>query len=100
MQYTQIDNLTYALSVYYTEVTRENRDQQYFEGPEEDFKNNLPFDPEDPAEVKDFLNGIESMRLDIRSLITYVSAGPNKTLDSCLNWTVTIDYSFQSYANV
>ena len=60
----------------------------------------LPFDPEDPAEVKEFLNGIESMKLDIRSLITYVSEGPNKTLDSCLNWTITIDYSFQSYANI
>lgn len=34
------------------------------------------------------------MRLDIRDLITYVSAGPNQTLDSCLNWTITIDYSF------
>ena len=40
------------------------------------------------------------MELDIRSLVTYVSAGPNKTLDSCLNWTITIEYSFQSYANI
>jgi len=61
---------------------------------------NLPFDPKDSAEVKEFLNDIESMKLDIRSLITYVSAGPNTTLDSCLNWTITIDYSFQSYANI
>lgn len=34
LQYTVTDDLTYALSIYYTELTRENRDQQYYEGPE------------------------------------------------------------------
>lgn len=40
------------------------------------------------------------MKLEIRSLLTYISATSNGTLDSCLNWTISIDYSFQSYANI
>jgi hypothetical protein len=60
----------------------------------------LRFDPDDGTETKNFLNTIESMKLDIRSLVTYVSSLPNKTLDSCMNWTITIEYSFQSCANI
>jgi hypothetical protein len=100
LQYAQTEDLIYALSVYYSEVNKDNRKSQYFEGNEDDFLQGLPFDPSDTASTKDFLNGIESMKLDIRNLVTYVSSTPNKSLDSCLNWTITIEYSFQSYANI
>lgn len=60
----------------------------------------MPFDIESVGEMKTFLNSIEQMNLQIKNLITYVSPVENKSWSSCLNWTLEIEYSFQSFANI
>lgn len=40
------------------------------------------------------------MNLEISNVITYISVDENDEFDSCLNWTISIGYSFESFANI
>lgn len=40
------------------------------------------------------------MNLEIQNVITYISVDENDEFDSCLNWTISIGYSFESFANI
>ena len=50
--------------------------------------------------MKEFIQSVESLDIRIYNLFTYISADPDGTLSSCLNWTIKINYNFQSFANV
>jgi hypothetical protein len=50
--------------------------------------------------MKQFLQNVENMNLEIQNIITYISQDENEQFDSCLNWTITISYSFESFANI
>jgi|JI10StandDraft_1071094.scaffolds.fasta_scaffold149865_2 hypothetical protein len=40
------------------------------------------------------------MNVEISNLITYISMDDKGKMNQCLNWTVNIKYSFESFANV
>ncbi len=50
--------------------------------------------------MKEFLQNVENMNLEINNVITYISIDENNDFDSCLNWTIAISYSFESFANI
>ncbi len=54
----------------------------------------------DTQGMKTFLQNVENMNLEIQNVITYISVDEKQNFDSCLNWTITISYSFESFANI
>lgn len=53
-----------------------------------------------PQQMKTFLQNVENMNVQIQNVITYISVDENNQFDSCLNWTISIGYSFESFANI
>jgi hypothetical protein len=104
LQYSLVDDVTYELQVYYTQITPENRDALSVNGTSDSFLGELErvlgISSEDIVGFKKFLQGVENMALKIDNLQTYISeVAPGQYAD-CLNWTIDIGYSLQSLANV
>lgn len=97
LQYSRIDDVEYRLEVYYTEITEKNREWMVVEGKEQVFVDRLaeiPLEENNTQQMKDFLQNVENMNLEIQNIVTYISIDENQDFDSCLNWTITIAYSF------
>ena len=50
--------------------------------------------------MKDFIQEVERMTLSITNVITYLKLDQQHKPAECLNWTVSISYSLQSFASV
>ena len=91
------------MDVYYSELTPTNQRQITFEGDADQFIDELeqiPLHAGNYPEMKQFIQEVESMHLEISDIITYISMNEKGQMKSCLNWTVHIAYSFESFANV
>ena len=77
--------------------------QYVYEGNSDEFISaleNIPLHEENYTEMKDFIQEVENIQINIQNVITYISIDSDGKLNQCLNWTIYINYDFQSFANV
>ena len=50
-------------------------------------------------ELKNFIQEVQILKLNINNIITYLKVDSQGELSACLNWTVFIEYNFESFAS-
>jgi hypothetical protein len=85
------------MEVYYSEMDTRLHRRIIFEGQEDEFLDQLatiPLNSGNYLEMKQFIQEVENMHIEIANLITYISMDDKSVMNQCLNWTVNIKYSF------
>lgn len=97
LQYSDVRNVHYRMEVYYSEMDTRLHRRIIFEGQEDEFLGQLatiPLNSGNYLEMKQFIQEVENMHIEIANLITYISMDDKSVMNQCLNWTVNIKYSF------
>lgn len=103
LQYSDVTAAHYRLEVYYSEMDNRLPRDIIFQGDAGEFLDDLariPLSPGNYPQMKQFIQEVESMRMQISNLVTFISMDSQGKMNACLNWTLHIRYSFQSFANV
>ena len=50
--------------------------------------------------MKNFIQSLETLHFNVNNVITYLSTDDQGKPNKCLNWSISINYNFQSFASV
>ncbi|KAL4456091.1 hypothetical protein ABPG74_014052 [Tetrahymena malaccensis] len=100
LQIADISESKNSLQIYYSEFSLENAQQADVDIPDIQKCIKQPFDIDDEVSVKNFLNQITKMNFVSEGIKTFTRYSDSPDQQSCLEWTITIEYDFESYANI